>query len=78
VESGSGDLPFSIPPGIAAVPGTVTDALRSPELTSANRMRKEILETIGVAIMMGGGPALMYGCDALEALDQFEAKSRSA
>ncbi|MBQ4914597.1 carboxymuconolactone decarboxylase family protein [Maribacter sp. MMG018] len=31
----------------------------------------EILETIGVAVMMGGGPALMYGCEALEALNQF-------
>ena len=50
----------------------VHDALK------AGANRKEILETIGVAIMMGGGPALMYGCDALEALDQFEAKVRSA
>ncbi|WP_372767657.1 carboxymuconolactone decarboxylase family protein [Lutibacter sp.] len=31
----------------------------------------EIMETIGVAILMGGGPALIYGCDALEALNQF-------
>ena len=32
----------------------------------------EILETLGVAIMMGGGPAAMYACDALDALEQFE------
>jgi len=32
---------------------------------------EEIVETIGVAVMMGGGPALMYGCEALEALNQF-------
>jgi len=32
---------------------------------------EEILETIGVAVLMGGGPALMYGCEALEALEQF-------
>ena len=44
----------------------------------AGASRKEILETIGVAIMMGGGPALMYGCDALEALNQFEAKGKMA
>jgi AhpD family alkylhydroperoxidase len=50
----------------------VHDALK------AGAARKEILETIGVAIMMGGGPALMYGCDALEALEQFEAKSKAA
>ncbi|WP_111707664.1 carboxymuconolactone decarboxylase family protein [Lutibacter citreus] len=31
----------------------------------------EIMETIGVAILMGGGPALMYGCEAMEALNQF-------
>jgi len=30
------------------------------------------LETIGVAILMGGGPSVMYGCDALEALKQFK------
>lgn len=34
---------------------------------------EEILETIGVAICMGGGPALVYGCEAMEALDQFNA-----
>ncbi len=40
----------------------------------AGATRPEILETIGVAIMMGGGPALIYGCEALDALDQFEAR----
>jgi AhpD family alkylhydroperoxidase len=39
----------------------------------AGASREELLETISVAIMMGGGPALMYGCDALEAIDQFMA-----
>ena len=34
---------------------------------------EEILETIGVAICMGGGPALVYGCEAMEALEQFKA-----
>jgi AhpD family alkylhydroperoxidase len=32
---------------------------------------QEILETIGVAILMGGGPAVVYGCEAMEALEQF-------
>jgi AhpD family alkylhydroperoxidase len=45
----------------------VHDALK------AGATRPEILEAIGVAIMMGGGPAWIYGCEALEALDQFEA-----
>lgn len=31
----------------------------------------EIMETIGVAILMGGSISLIYGCLALEALDQF-------
>jgi len=34
--------------------------------------RREILETIGVSMLMGGGPATMYGCEAFEALEQFE------
>jgi AhpD family alkylhydroperoxidase len=44
----------------------VHDALK------AGASREEIVETIGVAILMGGGPAMVYGCEALEALDQFE------
>jgi AhpD family alkylhydroperoxidase len=32
---------------------------------------QEILETIGVAVLMGGGPAVVYGCEAMEALEQF-------
>ena len=35
---------------------------------------QEILETIGVAICMGGGPAVVYGCEALTALEQFTNK----
>lgn len=47
----------------------VHDALK------AGAARSEILETISVAILMGGGPSVMYGCEALEALNQFEANS---
>jgi AhpD family alkylhydroperoxidase len=32
--------------------------------------RAEVLETIGVAIYMGGGPSYVYGAEALEAFDQ--------
>jgi AhpD family alkylhydroperoxidase len=39
----------------------------------AGATRQEIMETIGVAILMGGGPAMVYGCETLEALDQFTA-----
>jgi AhpD family alkylhydroperoxidase len=40
----------------------------------AGASRQEILEAIGVAILMGGGPAMIYVCEALAALDQFEEK----
>jgi hypothetical protein len=36
-----------------------------------------VIETIGVAVMMGGGPASMYGSRAYEALQQFETSSVS-
>jgi AhpD family alkylhydroperoxidase len=35
--------------------------------------REEVVETIGLAIYMGGGPAVVYGADALTAYDQFSA-----
>jgi len=35
----------------------------------------EIRESIGVAVLMGGGPALMFGAEALEALRQFEGQA---
>jgi AhpD family alkylhydroperoxidase len=50
----------------ACIAHHVHDALR------AGATRQEIVETIGVAMMMGGGPATMYGCHAFEALEQFE------
>ena len=39
----------------------VHDALKS------GASSEEILETIGVSILMGGDPSVMYGCEALEA-----------
>lgn len=38
---------------------------------NAGATRQQIVETIGVAVMMGGGPAVVYGSEALEAVDQF-------
>lgn len=43
----------------------IKDALR------AGASMEEMLETIGVAVLMGGGPAMMYGCQALSAIKQF-------
>lgn len=34
----------------------------------------EVLETIGVSVMMGGGPAYVYSGEALSALRQFRAQ----
>lgn len=36
----------------------------------AGASRDDIADTISVAVMMGGGPAYMYGVRALEAFDQ--------
>lgn len=38
---------------------------------NAGAKREEILETIGVAVLMGGGTAVVYGTEAMVALEQF-------
>ncbi len=45
---------------------------------AAGATRAEVLETLGVAVMMGGGPAAMYACDALTALEQFESERKQS
>ncbi len=35
--------------------------------------REELLEMIGMAIYMGGGPSMVYGAEALSAYDEMEA-----
>jgi alkylhydroperoxidase/carboxymuconolactone decarboxylase family protein YurZ len=44
----------------------------------AGASREEVVETIGVAILMGGGPAMMYGCEAMAAFEQYQASLSSA
>lgn len=44
----------------------------------AGAAREEILETIGVAVFMGGGPSTVYGAEALQALNQFESVAEPA
>lgn len=41
------------------------------DAVKAGAMRQEIVETIGVAILMGGGPGSIYAAHALDAVDQF-------
>ena len=44
----------------------VNDALK------AGASREEIVEALDVAVLMGGGPAMIYAIEALDALAQFE------
>ena len=48
------------------------------DAVAAGATRQELLETIGVAIMMGGGPAAMYAAHALDAIEQFMPEPASA
>ena len=42
----------------------------------AGASREEVAEAIGVAILMGGGPSMLYAAHAIEALDQFSEAAR--
>jgi AhpD family alkylhydroperoxidase len=39
--------------------------------------RQEVVETVALAIYMGGGPAAVYGADAVRAFDQFSGQQES-
>jgi AhpD family alkylhydroperoxidase len=41
----------------------------------AGATRPELLETIGVGVMMSGGPGTIYAAHALDAVEQFVAES---
>lgn len=40
-------------------------------LIKLNATREEFLETLSMAIYMGGGPSLMFAAEALEAFEEF-------
>ena len=44
----------------------------------AGAIRPELLETIGVGLMMGGGPGSIYAAHALDAVEQFLSVPESA
>lgn len=46
-------------------------AYHTHDAVAVGATRPELLETIGVALMMGRGPASMYAAQALDAIDQF-------
>jgi AhpD family alkylhydroperoxidase len=39
--------------------------------------KQEFLETVSLAVYMGGGPAAVYGADAVRAYDQFAGQPQS-
>jgi len=41
------------------------------KLISLGATREEFMETLGMAIYMGGGPSLMYAADAVRAFEEF-------
>lgn len=40
------------------------------KLSKLGATREEIVETLGMAIYMGGGPSLMYAAEAIDAFEQ--------
>lgn len=48
-------------------------AFHTHDALEAGASCEEIMEALGVAVMMGGGPAVIYATHVAEALDQFEA-----
>ncbi len=52
--------------------GCVAFHARATEKNGASR--EEVLETLGMAIYMGGGPSMVYAAQALAAFDQFAAE----
>lgn len=39
--------------------------------TKAGASRQEVVETVALALYMGGGPAAVYGADAIRAFDEY-------
>lgn len=50
-------------------PGCI--GFHAQSLIKLQTSREELLETLAMAIYMGGGPSLMYAAEALEAFDEF-------
>jgi AhpD family alkylhydroperoxidase len=52
------------------IPWHIRDSLE------AGASREEIAEALSVAVLMGGGPAMVYASHAIEAVDQFLERER--
>ena len=53
-------------------------AMHVKALIRLEASREEIVETIGMAVYMGGGPSMMYGARALDAFDRLSAGGAGA
>jgi AhpD family alkylhydroperoxidase len=51
-------------------------AYHTHDAVAAGATRAELLETIGVGVMMGGGPGSIYAAHALEAIEQFQSQEQ--
>lgn len=51
-------------------PGCI--GFHSQALVRLEASREELMETLGMAVYMGGGPSLMYAAEALEAFEEFK------
>jgi AhpD family alkylhydroperoxidase len=49
----------------------------SETLVKLGASREEVAEALGMAVYMGGGPALMYAADAIGAFDQFQQRQET-
>ncbi|MFO1247855.1 MAG: carboxymuconolactone decarboxylase family protein [Alphaproteobacteria bacterium] len=49
----------------------------SEALVKLGASRQEVEEALGMAVYMGGGPALMYAADAIAAFDQFSSRANA-
>ena len=46
-------------------------AFHTHDVLNAGASREEIAEALSVAVLMGGGPSLMYATHVVEAIEQF-------
>ena len=54
--------------------GCIASHTKAAEKNGASR--EEILETLGMAVYMGGGPSVAYAAQALDAFDQFTKEAK--
>lgn len=50
-------------------------AFHTHDALKAGASREEITDALGVAIVMGGGPSVMYATHVVEAMEQFESNA---